>query len=119
MDSPSPELDQSLQGLLSFERLDRASPDLWPEQIPGVSDFASLAVSPFSLSSTPPKWQAKLEEDDTGMMVQEFGSLTTSQLMEKVRGLQNLAFQLGLDEAREMTRGKFLNILEKANSGRR
>ena len=28
----------------------------------------------------------------------EFGSLTTSQLMEKVRGLQNLAFQLGLDE---------------------
>jgi len=32
MESPSPELDQSLQGLLSFERLDRASPDLWPEQ---------------------------------------------------------------------------------------
>lgn len=28
----------------------------------------------------------------------EFGSLTASQLMEKVRGLQNLAFQLGLDE---------------------
>lgn len=26
------ELDQSFQGLLSFERLDRASPDLWPEQ---------------------------------------------------------------------------------------
>lgn len=118
MDSPSPELDQSLQGLLSFERLDRASPDLWPEQIPGVSDFASLSVSPFSLSSTPPKWLAELEKDDMDML-QEFGSLTTSQLMEKVRGLQNLAFQLGLDEAREMTRGKFLNILEKANSGRR
>ena len=28
----------------------------------------------------------------------EFGSLTTSQLMEKVKGLQNLAYQLGLDE---------------------
>ena len=28
----------------------------------------------------------------------EFGSLTTSQLMEKVRGLQNLAYQLGLEE---------------------
>lgn len=118
MESPSPELDQSLQGLLSFERLDRASPDLWPEQIPGVSDFASLTVSPFSLSSTPPKWLAELEKDDMDML-QEFGSLTTSQLMEKVRGLQNLAFQLGLDEAREMTRGKFLNILEKVNSGRR
>ncbi|XP_015762846.1 PREDICTED: protein lin-52 homolog [Acropora digitifera] len=118
MDSPSPELDQSLQGLISFERLDRASPDLWPEQIPGVSDFASLAVSPFTLTSPTPKWLADLEKDDMDML-QEFGSLTTSQLMEKVRGLQNLAFQLGLDEAREMTRGKFLNILEKVNSGRR
>ncbi|KAK3094087.1 hypothetical protein FSP39_024040 [Pinctada imbricata] len=33
--------------------------------------------------------------------------------MEKIRGLQNLAYQLGLDEAREMTRGKFLHILQK------
>ncbi|XP_059579061.1 protein lin-52 homolog isoform X7 [Alligator mississippiensis] len=46
--------------LLSFEKLDRASPDLWPEQ--------------------------------------QLGSLTTANLMEKVRGLQNLAYQLGLDE---------------------
>ena len=30
--------------------------------------------------------------------VAEFGSLTAAQLMEKVRGLQNLAYQLGLDE---------------------
>jgi len=32
------------------------------------------------------------------LTVQEFGSLTTSQLVEKVRGLQELAFQLGLEE---------------------
>jgi hypothetical protein len=31
-------------------------------------------------------------------LIAEFGSLTTSQLMEKIRGLQNLAYQLGLDE---------------------
>jgi hypothetical protein len=30
----------------------------------------------------------------------EFGSLTTSQLVEKVRGLQELAFQLGLEEGK-------------------
>lgn len=30
--------------------------------------------------------------------VSELGSLTTANLMEKVRGLQNLAYQLGLDE---------------------
>ena len=69
--------------------------------------------------------------------------------MEKVKGLQNLAYQLGLEEgnkliiscsisnqliidilhlvfscilaAREMTRGKFLNILQKSqrNTGRK
>lgn len=64
------------------------------------------------ISSSPPKWMAELENDDIDML-KELGSLTTANLMEKVRGLQNLAYQLGLDESREMTRGKFLNILEK------
>ncbi|CAH1790820.1 unnamed protein product [Owenia fusiformis] len=101
--------------LLSFERLDRASPDLWPEQIPGVSDFASVR-SPLS----GPKWlSSNIDKEDIDYdMLQELGSLTTQQLMEKVRGLQNLAYQLGLDEAREMTRGKFLNILDKNHTKR-
>ncbi|XP_019625706.1 PREDICTED: protein lin-52 homolog isoform X3 [Branchiostoma belcheri] len=116
-----PELNQSgdVDSLLSLERLDRASPELWPEQIPGVSEFAYKSVSinlpgkPLAGSaSATPKWVQELEKDDIDML-QEFGSLTTANLMEKVRGLQNLAYQLGLDEAREMTRGKFLNILEK------
>ncbi|XP_051052287.1 protein lin-52 homolog isoform X1 [Phodopus roborovskii] len=103
--------------LLSFEKLDRASPDLWPEQLPGVAEFAASFKSP--ITSSPPKWMAEIERDDIDML-KELGSLTTANLMEKVRGLQNLAYQLGLDEckdkpsgAREMTRGKFLNILEK------
>ncbi|XP_054828785.1 protein lin-52 homolog isoform X3 [Eublepharis macularius] len=112
--------------LLSFEKLDRASPDLWPEQLPGVAEFAASFKSP--ITSSPPKWMAELENDDIDML-KELGSLTTANLMEKVRGLQNLAYQLGLDEchtaraslhnhfhtvkSREMTRGKFLNILEK------
>nr|XP_008123769.1 PREDICTED: protein lin-52 homolog isoform X1 [Anolis carolinensis] len=118
--------------LLSFEKLDRASPDHWPEQLPGVAEFAASFKSP--ITSSPPKWMAELENDDIDML-KELGSLTTANLMEKVRGLQNLAYQLGLDEcfsgviccqiwqlscglqptgpSREMTRGKFLNILEK------
>ncbi|XP_036887102.1 protein lin-52 homolog isoform X2 [Sturnira hondurensis] len=94
--------------LLSFEKLDRASPDLWPEQC--VAEFAASFKSP--ITSSPPKWMAEIERDDIDML-KELGSLTTANLMEKVRGLQNLAYQLGLDESREMTRGKFLNILEK------
>uniref|UniRef100_A0A8C3JI52 Protein lin-52 homolog n=1 Tax=Calidris pygmaea TaxID=425635 RepID=A0A8C3JI52_9CHAR len=123
--------------LLSFEKLDRASPDLWPEQrksggpaalcrrggrgrsvgpggcvcvvlppsppaalgclfaVPGVAEFAASFKSP--ITSSPPKWMAELENDDIDML-KELGSLTTANLMEKVRGLQNLAYQLGLDE---------------------
>ncbi|RMC00606.1 hypothetical protein DUI87_23223 [Hirundo rustica rustica] len=65
--------------LLSFEKLDRASPDLWPEQ-PYI-----LLYSLFML-------QCELTGNS------KLGSLTTANLMEKVRGLQNLAYQLGLDE---------------------
>ncbi|CAM9505858.1 unnamed protein product [Lampetra fluviatilis] len=114
--APAHELISSLclcdmeQSLLSFEKLDRSSPELWPEQIPGVAEFAASFKSP--IASSPPKWMADLEKDDLDML-QEFGSLTMANLMEKVRGLQNLAYQLGLDESREMTRGKFLNILER------
>ncbi|XP_023807709.1 protein lin-52 homolog isoform X1 [Oryzias latipes] len=96
--------------LLSFEKLDRASPDLWPEQLPGVAEFAATCKNP--ITTSPPKWMAELESEDIEML-KELGSLTTANLMEKVKGLQNLAYQLGLEESREMTRGKFLNILER------
>ena len=100
------------QQLFSSETLDRASPDLWPEQMTGVSDFMSILKSPM-LPNSPATWTGKSEDDVDIDMLQEFGSLTTANLMEKVKDLQNLAYQLGLDESREMTRGKFLNILDK------
>ncbi|XP_034531851.1 protein lin-52 homolog [Notolabrus celidotus] len=102
--------DDFESSLLSFEKLDRASPDLWPEQLPGVSEFAASCKNP--ITNSPPKWMAELESEDIEML-KELGSLTTANLMEKVKGLQNLAYQLGLEESREMTRGKFLNILER------
>ncbi|XP_009693015.1 PREDICTED: protein lin-52 homolog, partial [Cariama cristata] len=70
-----------------------AFPFLFP--VPGVAEFAASFKSP--ITSSPPKWMAELENDDIDML-KELGSLTTANLMEKVRGLQNLAYQLGLDE---------------------
>ena len=46
-------------------------------------------------------------------MLQEFGSLTVTQIMDKYQNLKQQAYTLGLEEAREMTRGKFLNVLGK------
>ncbi|XP_072145513.1 protein lin-52 homolog isoform X3 [Dermacentor andersoni] len=96
--------------LLSEEQLDgRLSPELWPEPIPGVMEFAAL-LSPAHTRSTKPKWA--LDEDGL-VMLQELGSLTAAALLEKVKDLQNLAYKLGIEESREMTRGRFLDILRK------
>ena len=122
--------------LFSRETLDRSSPDLWPERIPGVRDFVA-ANSPLRSCSRPPKsssrqripcededtedcfltkeWNRDLDSEDMNML-QGFGSLTTPVLLDKVRELQDLAYQLGLEESREMTRGKFLDVLSRNDS---
>ena len=48
-------------------------------------------------------------------MLYGFGSLTTTALMDKVKEIQNLAYQLGLEEEREMARARFLDILGEEN----
>ncbi|XP_042908378.1 protein lin-52 homolog isoform X2 [Parasteatoda tepidariorum] len=99
--------------LLSSEMLDRSSPELWPEQIPGVSKFASLAmIQSDSKATNQPEWLKEFDHEDISVL-HGFGSLTAAALLEKVRDLQNLAYQLGLEEAKEMTRGRFLGILPK------
>uniref|UniRef100_A0A131XD86 Retinal tissue protein n=1 Tax=Hyalomma excavatum TaxID=257692 RepID=A0A131XD86_9ACAR len=102
--------DDTELALLSEEQLDgRLSPELWPEPIPGVMEFAAL-LSPVHTRSAKPKWA--LDEDGL-VMLQELGSLTAAALLEKVKDLQNLAYKLGIEESREMTRGRFLDILRK------
>ncbi|GFG38493.1 hypothetical protein Cfor_02379 [Coptotermes formosanus] len=99
-------LDESL---FSLEKLDRTSPELWPEQIPGVSQFVSLqTLTPHA----PQPWTRNLDQDDINLLHQ-FGSLTASGLIAEVKKLYDVAYQLGLDEAKEMTRGKYLNILAR------
>lgn len=78
----SPMKDKDLEAsLLSFEKLDHASPNLWPEQLPCVAEFAASFESP--IINLPPKWMAEIEHNDFNML-DELGSLTTSNLMEKV-----------------------------------
>ncbi|KAJ9592508.1 hypothetical protein L9F63_015825 [Diploptera punctata] len=104
---PMNQLDESL---LSLEKLDRSSPEMWPEQIPGVSEFVSLHTS--SPKSSPQPWTKILDSDDINLLHQ-FGSLTVSSLIAEIKRLHDVAYQLGLEEAKEMTRGKYLNILTR------
>lgn len=96
--------------LLSYERLDRSSPEIWRESIPGVNEFA--AKKPNVVESPVAKWMTNLDDNDMNLL-QEMGCMSTAQIMEKVNDLHNLSYSLGLEEAREMTRGKFLNIFPK------
>ena len=50
--------------------------------------------------------------------ISEFGSLTSSSLVEEVKKLQNIAYQLGLEEAKEMTRGKLLHVLDDSDTNK-
>ncbi|XP_054710362.1 protein lin-52 homolog [Uloborus diversus] len=104
--------DDSNMDLLSSENLDRSSPELWPEQIPGVSKFVSLSLGSCADKPSQAEWLKDLDHEDISIL-QGFGSLTAAALLEKVRDLQNLAYQLGLEEAKEMTRGRFLGVLPK------
>lgn len=42
----------------------------------------------------------------------ELGNLSMTGLISEVKRLHDLAYQLGLEEAKEMTRGKYLNIFK-------
>ncbi|XP_046433016.1 lin-52 protein isoform X6 [Neodiprion pinetum] len=81
------------ESLMSLEKLDRASPDLWPEQ--SVNEY----VAQNSPQTEPPSWAATLAADDINKLHQ-------------VKKLHDTAYQLGLEEAKEMTRGKYLNIFK-------
>ncbi|XP_015511504.1 lin-52 protein isoform X3 [Neodiprion pinetum] len=93
------------ESLMSLEKLDRASPDLWPEQ--SVNEY----VAQNSPQTEPPSWAATLAADDINKLHQ-LGNLSMTGLITEVKKLHDTAYQLGLEEAKEMTRGKYLNIFK-------
>ncbi|XP_076061816.1 protein lin-52 homolog [Oratosquilla oratoria] len=108
MDRTSPDLwpeQNNEHCLLSLEKLDRTSPDLWPEQIPGVYEFAPLSSPQMS-----PSMEVAPDLEDQNLLYQ-LSYRTPLEIIDEVKRLQNIAYQLGLEEAKEMTRGKYLHIL--------
>uniref|UniRef100_A0A1E1W0C6 Uncharacterized protein n=1 Tax=Pectinophora gossypiella TaxID=13191 RepID=A0A1E1W0C6_PECGO len=76
--------------------------------VPGVSEFAPQ----HNANQSPPSWNRGLTKEDISYM-QRLGLLSTSGLIMEVKKLHDLAYQLGLEEAKEMTRGKYLNIFSR------
>ncbi|XP_018579488.1 protein lin-52 homolog [Anoplophora glabripennis] len=106
--------EQALQelrhSLLSMENLDRTSPELWPEKIPGVTDFINSFHTPQSTTKLP--YSRELSQEDQNYLHQ-LASLSTAGLISKVKELHDIAYQLGVEESKEVTRGKYLNLFNK------
>ncbi|VDD86720.1 unnamed protein product [Enterobius vermicularis] len=90
----------------------RKSPELWPEQIPGAWDVSKASMSYTGDNKPVTRFRTELDPQDV-RLVNELGQLNADQLMEYVKNLQNNAFTLGLEEAKQFYRGKFLQIFEK------
>ena len=46
-------------------------------------------------------------------LLPELGSLPVPTLLNEVKRLHDIAYELGIEERKEMTRGKYLNIFKK------
>ncbi|KAL1493895.1 hypothetical protein ABEB36_009577 [Hypothenemus hampei] len=98
--------------LLSMENMDRSSPEMWPEKVPGVTDF----INSYNNTHIPTKLPYSKEfTDEDRAYIQQLATFPTSGLIAKVKELHDIAYELGVEESKEVTRGKYLNIFNKNN----
>ena len=76
---------------------------------------ATPSLSHNSPSQQPGEWLQGLGKEDMELLMQ-LATLPVPDVLNEVRKLQNLAYQLGQEETKEMTRGKYLNILRRRQS---
>ncbi|RCN31872.1 hypothetical protein ANCCAN_22343 [Ancylostoma caninum] len=113
---------QSSGSLTCPESLQRApSPVLFPENVPGAGKHntehdASLTIQHSTLqgmfTNKQKNFRTDLSPDDV-KLVNELGRLTPDQLAEYIKNVQNTAYSLGIDEARQFSRGKMLQIFKR------
>merc|ERR1712137_1117473 len=94
---------KKMEELYSEENLDRSSPVLWPEVIPGVEKFTDSFTGE---EQKPSDSQEKILEK----RIADLKQLNEKQLLAEIKALKERAYRIGLEEAKEVERGKMLNI---------
>ncbi|CAG9766373.1 unnamed protein product [Ceutorhynchus assimilis] len=102
-------LDNFTKSLLTMENLDRSSPEMWPEKVPGVTDFINSYNTQFP-SKMP--YSKELTAEDQNYM-QQLAALSSANLIAKVKEMHDIAYQLGVEESKEVTKGKYLNMFNR------
>lgn len=72
-----------------------------------------------SLSLKPPFRYLQYDNPIFPLSPSELGNLPKSGLIAEIRRLYDEGYQLGLDEGKEITRGKYLNIFTHGSIGRK
>ncbi|KHJ90868.1 hypothetical protein OESDEN_09275 [Oesophagostomum dentatum] len=102
---------QSSGPLTCPESLQRTpSPVLFPENVPGAGKHNTEHDGMFTNKQR--NFRTDLSPDDV-KLVNELGRLTPDQLAEYIKNVQNTAYSLGIDEARQFSRGKMLQIFKR------
>ena len=84
----------------------------WKIQVPGFREFVSNTPQLLESNKEVPEWLNGLDQEDVDLLW-SLGRLSSGQILEKIKELYNLAFELDIEEEKEMTRGKFLEVLER------
>ncbi|XP_037727357.1 protein lin-52 homolog [Drosophila subpulchrella] len=95
--------------LISMETL-RASPVQWPERFPGMDEFLTTSDTPIYTRNT--DYANNLTSEDLAK-INQLSLLSPEELIDKIKSMHDEIYQLGLREAKEMTRGKLLGIFDR------
>ena len=95
--------------LLTDERLDLS---LSTESFPGISKYSQEKEINYKIEQQREIWNSMLDHDDL-KTIWKLSKMTKSQLLLRVKDFNDFAYILGLEETKEMNRGKLLNILKK------
>ncbi|XP_016931729.2 protein lin-52 homolog [Drosophila suzukii] len=95
--------------LISMETL-RASPVQWPERFPGMDEFLTMSDTPIYTRTT--DYANNLTSEDMAK-INQLSLLSPEELIDKIKSMHDEIYQLGLREAKEMTRGKLLGIFDR------
>ncbi|XP_016968306.1 protein lin-52 homolog [Drosophila biarmipes] len=95
--------------LISLETL-RASPVQWPERFPGMDEFLTMSDTPIYTRNS--DYANNLTSEDMAK-INQLSLLSPEELIDKIKSMHDEIYQLGLREAKEMTRGKLLGIFDR------
>ena len=79
-------------------------------QVPGFREFVANSPQLSDNNREVPDWMKGLEKEDMDLLW-NLGKLNSTQIYEKIKSLYNLSVELGVEEEREMVRGRFLDVL--------